>query len=306
MVDKPRKKQLVIYGIIFVIITLLVILLAQRSTTDYQEIPNYGRSNNIDFEAKSTVPAMMEDAVMQETERDSSVTTSEVGQIEIAEKKVIKIGEITMHVNSIENALKEIRSIAVSYGGDEISSDFSKNTIKKSGMITVKVPADQYDQALEAVKKISPLVVRESTNAQDVTAQFIDLESRIKNKKDHETRLRTFFDRAEDVDELIQVERELSRVRTEIEQMESQLKYLSEQTQFSTMYITLYEDEDVVVSNAWRPLQVVKDSFNTLLHRSTDLIDSTIRFVIIVLPFILLFALVAWILYRTSKRIFKK
>jgi uncharacterized protein DUF4349 len=254
---------------------------------------------------------MMESPVAPEVKARNSQTTTVVtadnvgGEVAV-DKKVIKTGSIDMRVNSVEDSMDEIRWITNAHGGDEVSSDISKSDTYKNGFIVVKVPVNQYAETFAAIKRIAPLVIDESSQSQDVTARFIDLESRIKNKKEHEERLRSFFKKADDVDELIQVERELARVRTEVESMEGQLKYLKDQTQYSTINVSLREDSSIVVSDSWRPMQVVTDSFNTLIKKATNLLNIVIRFTITSLPFIIIFAVGAWFLYFAAKHIFGK
>ena len=324
MEQKTSKKRIIIYSIVLICFALLIVFLAGKRSKSVDNVEYseaiMDRGDNISYEAKNLtpVPSMEMDDGLEvasrpaaaaltvtntDTGNTTTVTTSNNNNIS-TDKKVIKTGTIDMRVNSIETAIGEIKTIAIQNGGDEVSSDFSKSDSYKEGYITVKVPVNQYDKTFEQIKKIAPIVTHESSQAQDVTAQFIDLESRIKNKKQQEEQLRSFFDRAKEVDELIQVEQELARVRTEIEQMEGRLKYLKDQTQYSTIDVTLFEDAAVVISDSWRPLQVAKDSFNTLIDKSTALLNTTIRFTITSLPFIILFIIVAWFLYFTAKHIF--
>jgi hypothetical protein len=320
MSQEPNKKRIVAYTIIFVLIAFAIVFFTRKNAPSNNEasvmrdtlLPFESENirsfeDHIDPETVSSAPIEQPSITVKNTDAGLSTTiTKEDAIAHEVDKRVIKTGEMNMRVNSIEIAIDQIKNIARTHGGDEVSSDFSKSTGRKQGYIIVKIPVEKYTETFEAIKDIAPLVTHESSRAQDVTAQFIDLESRIKNKKEHESRLRTFFDRAEDVDELIQIERELARVRTEIEQMEGQLNYLKDQTQFSTIHITLLEDENIVISEEWRPLQVVKDSFNTLIRKSTNLLNSVIRFTITSLPFIIIFAIGAWFLYFTAKHIFKK
>lgn len=319
MSQEPSKRRILIYVIIFVAIAFFIVFFTGKKRADAPEV-NYGRNGNLSLESKSFEP--VDDVEMQEmempdaTQPSLTITNTDTGvsttitkkdvELKNIDKKVIKTGEINMHVNSIEKAIDQIKAIALAHGGDEVSSDFSKSSARKTGFIVVKIPVDQYTETFTAIKKIAPLVTHETSRAQDVTAKFIDLESRIKNKKEHEARLRTFFNKAEDVDELIQIERELARVRTEIEQMEGQLTYLKDQTQYSTIHVTLLEDANIVVSESWRPIQVIKDSFNTLIRKSTNLFNTAIRFTITSLPFIVLFGLIVWFLYWSAKQVFKK
>jgi uncharacterized protein YneF (UPF0154 family) len=319
MSEKLNNKRIVIYVVSFVIFALLIVFLSHKNTN--KQIMSNSASEMYAEDVVSAMPAPMveralevetamfdEDAAgdsVKEIKRANDVTDGDDNAIAI-EKRVIKTGNIDMRVNSVENAINEIRTITLAHGGDEVSSDISKNDTYKSGFIMVKVPVNQYAQTFEDIKKVAPLVTDESSQSQDVTTEFIDLESRIKNKKEHEARLRSFFRKAEEVDELIQVERELARVRTEIEQMEGQMKYLKAQTQYSTINASLVEESSIVVSDSWRPLQVIKDSFNTLIKKTTNLLNLTIRFTIVSLPFIVLFVILAWFLYFTAKHIFSK
>ena len=320
MNQTPSKKRVIIYIIIFATLAFAIVFFAQKKSTNESYSIGASRADNINFEMEHImpIPEPMLDAdyststTMPEMAAKSIQPTSPVENstdqtiIQSPDKRVIKTGTIDMRVNSVEKAISEIRAIAQTHGGNEMSSDFSKNGTYKNGYIIIKVPVNQYVETFEQIKRIAPLVTHESSQAQDVTAQFIDLESRLKNKKEHEDRLRTFFDKADNVTELIQVERELARVRTEVEQMEGQLKYLKDQTQYSTIHTSLMEDSNIVVSDSWRPLQVMKDSFNTLIEKSTTLLNTVIRFTITSLPFIILFIIIAWFLYFTAKHIFKK
>jgi len=320
MSQTPSKRRIVIYVIIFVTIAFAIVFFAQKKSPDNFTSTNVSRDNNLDFESRHIMPlpdsvidmndtagAAMYEMTAKPTQ-PSHITEDPIPQTiaQSQDRKVIKTGTIDMQVNSVEKAIHEVKLIAQAHGGDEVSSDFSKNDAYKNGYIVIKIPVKQYTETFEKIKQIAPLVTHESSQAEDVTAQFIDLESRIKNKKDHETRLRTFFDKADNVSELIQVERELARIRTEIEQMEGQLKYLRDQTRYSTIHVSLSEDSNIVISDSWRPLQVVKDSFNTLINKSTGLVNTVIRFTITSLPFIVLFIIITWFLYFTAKHIFKR
>jgi len=316
MNHSPNRKRVVFFTILFVLVAFLIVFFTQKRNFDnVSNELSASRADNIPFEARSITPLPTLDAPLPNTTSGVSVKNLETGNTRVIstnpttqkiDKKIIKTGNIEMRVNSVEQAINEIRDIARQNGGDEISSDFSKTDTYKQGYINIKVPIEQYDTTFKQIKDIAPLVIHESSRAQNVTAEFIDLESRIKNKKEHERQLRSLFEKAEKVDDLISVERELSRVRTEIEQMEGQMKYLKDQTQYSTINVTLYENSDIVISDSWRPMQVVKDSFGTLIHKTTNLINVLIRFTITSLPFIVLFLLIAWISYFTLKRIFKK
>lgn len=100
----------------------------------------------------------------------------------------------------------------------------------KSAWITVKVPADRFDVALAEMKQTADQVVNENAGVADITAQHIDLSARINNKQAEEKAYENLLGSATKVTDVIEVTQQLTNVRTEIESLEQQLRYLEGQT----------------------------------------------------------------------------
>ncbi len=111
--------------------------------------------------------------------------------------------------------------------------------------MTIRVPAERLESLRAEVGGLGT-VVSESASASDVTEQAIDLEARLRNLRAEEARLRTFLSRTSKVSELLEVERELARVRGEIESMDAQLTYLERQAARATLTVSLSEPGPVV------------------------------------------------------------
>ncbi|MFA5962029.1 MAG: DUF4349 domain-containing protein [Parcubacteria group bacterium] len=225
----------------------------------------------------------------------------------LTDKKVVKNGNLTLKVDKVDAAVSAIEKIAEGNGGSLFSSNFYQNDKSlKSGTLSIKVPVANFEKAFGELKTVASAVVRESTNGQDVTERYQDLEGRIKNKQVEEAAYQKILDQAQKISDVIEVTQALSRVRGEIESFQGQLRYLASQTDMSTITITLSEDSGIAVSDSWRPLQVAKDAIRSLVIKVQNFVDFLIVFVITFLPTLILYLLLFWIVYRIGRFIFVK
>jgi hypothetical protein len=224
-------------------------------------------------------------------------------------KKVIKIGSLTLRIDDANWSVGEITRVAGSLGGSVESSNISNDGQGvKSGTIVVRVPAEKFNEAFAQLKQSGKVVVNESVSGTDVTEQVIDLEARIKNKQAEEEAYANILKaQATKVSDVLEVTRALNTVRGEIESLQGQLKYLNSQANMSTISIFLSEDPQIgQTDTTWRPWQVVKASVNALLVNLQGRDDFLKRLIIVVLPiFLLIFGILGWILWKVGKKIFR-
>jgi predicted ATP-grasp superfamily ATP-dependent carboligase len=189
------------------------------------------------------------------------------------------------------------------------SSNLSDNGAGvKSGTVTAKVPLDRFDETMGKIKSIARVVLNESTSGQDVTSQYVDLQAQLKNKQTEEQAFADILSRStQKVSDVLEVTRELARVRGEIERLQAQMKYLESQTDMATISVFLSEDQRVgKVDNSWRPWQVVKDAVNALIKNLQWLANFLISLVIVVLPILLiLFLIFGLILWKLGKKAYE-
>ncbi|MDD4900539.1 MAG: DUF4349 domain-containing protein [Patescibacteria group bacterium] len=225
-----------------------------------------------------------------------------------AEKKVIRTGSLSLKVEKTESAAEAIANIAKINQGEVANSNFYESSRGvKAGSITVRVPFNHFTAAFTAIKKVATQVLSESTNAQDITAEYIDLEACLKNKRAEEASFLALLNRSGKMEEILAVTKELAAVRGEIEQLEGQQRYLDSQTDMST--ITANISEDVTIAPAaddWRPWQVVKNSVKQLLVNGQNFVDGLIGFLVVVLPALIVYALVIWLLYYLGKKAYRR
>lgn len=224
-----------------------------------------------------------------------------------AEKKIIKTGNLSLKAEKTETAAQAVGNIARLNQGEVYSSNFyDSGRGAKAGYLTIRVPAANFEKTFSAIKEVATQVINESTNAQDITEQYIDLEARLKNKLAEEESFVKLLNRSGKMEEVLAVTRELARVRGEIEQLAGQKRYLDSQTDMSTITVYLSEDAQVTpVARDWRPWQVVKDSAREFFDKGQDFVNGLIRFAIVGLPALLIYLLFVWLLYRLGRRIYR-
>lgn len=155
---------------------------------------------------------------------DFIVTSKETGPqpyLQIQERMVTYNAHISLETADPQAVLNRISALAESYGGYVAGSSRTPNGAE----ITIRVPKDNFHSAVQQIETYGK-VLNEQRTSEDVTEQFIDLKARLENMQRQEQRLRDILNLAKSVDEVLQVERELERVRGEIESLQGQVNYI--------------------------------------------------------------------------------
>lgn len=164
----------------------------------------------------------------------------------VNDRKVIMTASVQLETGEHDKVVNSIRGIATGAGGYiESSSTWLSDKDRKQTTITIKVPAAQYEPCLSQIKALGK-IKSETSSGQDVTRQYIDLSARLKNLQAEEKQLSEIMGMSKNVSEVLSVEKELYRVRGEIESTQAQLNYLGSQVDFSTITVTVSEPQPVV------------------------------------------------------------
>ena len=168
-----------------------------------------------------------------------------------SETKVIKTGELGLEVDEYAAAVKRVYALAEEHGGfvaDGSSQEQTGGALL--GRVVIRVSPERFETLFAALKQIGR-VEAENVKAADVTAEYVDLEARIASLQIAEQRLRELMQSKSFMDKisaLLEVERELTRVRSEIEQMQGQLRVMADRVALSTIAVTLREPTRTVPS----------------------------------------------------------
>jgi len=172
------------------------------------------------------------------TERIAPQKKLAINQVE---RKLIKTGNITFETKELAATRKVILDLVNQYNGYVANDNEYKSEDRISTTISVRVPAKSFDVILEGIAKGVEKFDNKSIRISDVTEQFLDVEARLKTKKALEFKYLEILKKAKTVREILDVERELGKLRGDIEATEGRLKYLQNQVSFSTLNITFYK-----------------------------------------------------------------
>jgi len=262
---------------------------------------------------ESAMPIATYDYNSTEATRDNSISNDEqpLGDNNLTDRKITKNGELRLLVSDAEKIAEQINQTTISLGGFIQNQNIRE--IKdgaKSGVMTVKVPADKFDEAINTFKALGIKVENITINAKDVTDQYIDLAAQLKNLKAEEQRYLDVLNRAYSIEDILKVSQYLSRVRGQIERLEGQLIYLDRQIEMSTITIYLTAEAEIEVLNLrWRPLYEIKKSLQNLLvglQTYANIVIGFVFFLPVLLIWLLSFVLILWLLIKLIKWLISK
>jgi hypothetical protein len=223
--------------------------------------------------------------------------------------RIIRTGSIELEVSDVPRALRTARDAIVALGGYVGASNTSNAEDRPSAQITYRVPADRWEDALDALRDLNGLttkVVTEQTDAVEVTGQVIDLEARIRNLRASETALQGIAAKATRISDVLEVEARLTDVRGQIEQLTAQLDDLNDRAAYATLS-AWFSSPIVAVEAAgkdWEPATVVDEAAASMISILQGLAGAGIWFLIVWLPILLVLGLVvasgAWIARRVG------
>ncbi len=256
-------------------------------------------------ERSNAAPIMASDGNMEFAIEETAVEAPAALQSDVT-RLIIRTADMRIVVLDTEEALARIAEMAESSGGWVVDSNvFQSTETAKTGYMTIRVPAAGFQSALDAISGLSAEVTELRTSGQDVTEEYVDLEARLGNLETTAERVRGFMDETRNVEEALDVSRELSRLEGEIEQIKGRMQYLDQSAAFSTIAVSVTPDELVqpVSTSGWRPAVVVQDAIDALLQGLQSLANIAIWLVITVLPIALLVGLpIALLVYLVRRR----
>lgn len=222
-----------------------------------------------------------------------------------APRQVVRSGWLSIVVDGVEDAIGTLKDIAAQFEGrvDNVSFDQSSPVGKKHASVTIRVPNEKFDAAMERVKGVGFKVTSENISTVDVTEASVDIDARISNLELEEERYQKILKEAQGVDEIIQVSTYLSEIRGRIERLEARKNLLGRDIAMSTIAIDLESEPDViVVAPTWSPWSSVKIAFLAVLTGLATFADFIIFFVILLLPLLVLWGgLIVFIVWIVRK-----
>ena len=213
---------------------------------------------------------------------------------------VIRTGQAFIEVEKVDPAIFKIRQLAATVGGYITNTSISggRDQIRQA-TLELKIPAANYDKAVESLPTIGKVETVTST-AQDVGEEFVDVTARVTNARRLEERLISLLaNRTGKLDEVLRVERELARVREEIERYEGRLRYLTTRAAMSTLTITIHEPSPLLGNDPGE--NPIAAALRRAWRNFVALVAGLIASLGVVIPLALI-GVAGWYAYRRWKR----
>ncbi len=153
---------------------------------------------------------------------------------------IVRTAEMSLVVNDVPAALNQIAELAEGLDGYVVSSArWKENEERLAGTIAIRVPAEDFSDVMEALRELAVDVTHEDTSSKDVTEEYVDLSAKLHNMEATEEQLLKLMEKAEKVEDILNVQRELSRTRGQIEQTKGRMQYLERTSATSLIRVNL-------------------------------------------------------------------
>jgi flagellar basal body-associated protein FliL len=205
-------------------------------------------------------------------------------------KMIIYNAELSLVVKDSGVAQEDITKMVEGVGG--YVSNSSSNTYSgglRRITLTLRLPAEKFNEAMTSLRDMAMEVTQETIGTEDVTQEYVDLESRLRALEAKADRLEELMDQAEDTEAVLAVYEQLSQTQIEIEQTKGRMQYLERSAAMATITVSLTPDElsQPIEVAGWRPVGIAKTAFEALIRVFQVLIGALIWIVILVIPVLL-------------------
>ncbi len=220
------------------------------------------------------------------------------------DRLVIRDTSLSLLVDGVTETIKKIEGLATQRGGYLVESRLEKPEEGETGVITIRIPTDKRGEIVEEIKGLGVRVISENVIGEDVTDEYVDLEARLITLLSTKQKLEDLLSQATEVSQILEVQRELTNLQYQIDQLKGQQKFLEQSAKLSRIAVYLATDElalPYAPSDSWRPGVIFKQAVRSLVRSVRDL-GNLLIWVIVYLPVWLPIVGIAWWIGMKKKR----
>ncbi len=217
---------------------------------------------------------------------------------------IVYTGTLELEVDDLRAAVDQGDQIVAGLGGHVAASDTSTKGDVQYANVTYRIPAEKWDDALAGLRAVGAKVLDETTKSEDVTGQVVDLDARIANAQASETALQAIMDRAGTIQDVLNVQRELTSVRGDIESMTGQRELLANRAALATLVVSFETDvaQTQVATGGWDLGNQVDDALAALVRVGQGVVTLAIWLLIVIVPVLLPLLILLWIFIWLRRR----
>ncbi|GIM30297.1 hypothetical protein CPJCM30710_29630 [Clostridium polyendosporum] len=299
----PYAAGIVILFIIAgLIITNVFFRIEGRGATSTNNSTVYDYDKGVSGESSS--------GTVNKNESSTGTTAGVMGSdVEFDITKIIYSGNISLYSDDYKSTFAKIGEYAVNIGGfvQNSSSSYAdkvQNTVVNSGYITIRVPAVKFEEAMKEIQKYgSPIST--STQSTNISQQYQDIKGQLDNLKIQEERLLEYLKKAEKIQDMLSIESELNRVRTEIDYRTTMIKNWDKEVVYSTIYVSVTEKK-LATSTVKSPfsdiLPKIKKGFIASINCLLNIFAELIVWIFRLIPFAAVLGAAYFIYTRSRKK----
>jgi len=296
-----KKKVFMIGGIVILSIVsfFLLTLFAKHLFTEYE-------SKNQNYASGVSVPSFLAEESSYDYDLEQNANTyfpTMEDSSDSVDRSIIKYGDLRVLADDIDETVEEIDSIAKKYQAESQNTYDQGKGKNRNVMMVYKVKVVDFEKFFKELKSMDVDFESTSSEISDVTKEVIDLEARLKTYRNTEAQLLEIQKTATTVTDTMAVYKELNSTRYEIERVESQLKYYSNQTDYSTVAINVAQNNQgaMIEDDTWKPLGVLKNALRAFVGVLKSLGSITIWLVVFGIPVVVIVFLVKYIVKKVRK-----
>lgn len=261
-------------------------------------------SNKEAYSSVATADMVQEEEIIREGTRSSALPEDNV-YTELVKKKIIKDGRMGIQVTDLEKTKQNVDTALALYNGYYANESFQDSHYQNTFLLRIRIPSANYEKFIAEIEKGNGKVLYKEISARDVTDQFIDLETRLANKRSYLNRYRELVKQAKTIKGVLEVEEHIRVLEEEIESAEGRLRLMSDQVNYSALELTLNKEKEYTYTPDKRDrfLERVKEA----LFSGWQILVDIILFVFTIWPlWIILGAIIFLIRRKRNKRIKQK
>lgn len=238
------------------------------------------------------------------TSQDSSTANAQAGKD--WDRMIIRTATLQLKVKDVAASMDQVRAMAGAHAGYITQSDSRQEGDSTVATITMQVPAAEFDNTIAQLRKAGLKVLNEQIGSSDVTEEYTDLNSQLRNLQATEQRILALTQKADKIEDILSLDRELRQIQGEIERIQGRVNFLSKRSQMSTITVSLYPDTPTVESAAkpvegWNPLEVITRAWNASLSLLAN-IGTLVLTVVVFMWWVLPLLVAGWLFSRRYRR----
>jgi hypothetical protein len=262
---------------------------------------------------QAELPPMPTAAVYEISDSSGDLTV-----IERSNRMIIKNADIRLMVKDTDVAIDRATQVIADAGGYIISSrvwyqDYYGNNLKYA-TVTIGIPVDEFERALVKLRDLAVRVVDEVASGDDVTEQYVDLQSQLTNLEATRARIQEFLNDTKTVEEALRINQELANIESQIEQIKGRMNYLNDRSAFSTITINFEPEFPILTPTPtptahptatpilWKPGDTFEEAKSTVTVAYQGIADFLIWVAVVIVPIFLPLGLTLWAIWKLMNR----